>query len=287
MVKFLLPEKDGLPVRISGPWVREKLFFVKQYIDTFEIAMRQKPWRKRIYIDLFAGPGKCLIKGTQEYLLGSPLLAVTTQYPFTDYFFVDSDDANINVLRKRIEPVSSAKCFTGDANLTVDNIVTLISRIDAEFIKGAWSSLNLAFLDPEGLELDWNTIATLAKLKKMDLIIHYSQHGINRLAKNCYKSDSETIVDKFFGDFKWREIYARNLDKGIHLPLMNHYKSKLSELGYIEIKDNEEIWTDAIKNRKNAPLYRLLFASKDSLGIKFWDHIRKTNVYGQTRLPNL
>jgi len=68
---------------------------------------------------------------------------------------------------------------------------------------------------------------------------------------------------------------------------MNHYKSKLHDLGYAEIKDAEEVWTDAIKNRKNAPLYRLLFASKNPLGVKFWSHIRKTNVYGQTRLPNL
>jgi three-Cys-motif partner protein len=200
---------------------------------------------------------------------------------------VDSDDANIDALHKRADTVSNIKYLTGDANLIVGDIVDAISKIDAEYIKGAWSSLNLAFLDPEGLELEWNTIATLAKLTKMDLIIHYSQHGINRLAKNCYKADGETAVDKFFGDYAWREIYARNQEKGIQLPLMNHYRSKLYDLGYSEIMDDEEIWTDAMKNRKNAPLYRLLFASKDSLGVKFWDHIRKTNIYGQTRLPNL
>jgi len=229
MNNYLLPENDGLPSRSSGPWVKEKLFYIKQYIDTFEIAMRQKSWRKRIYIDLFAGPGKCQIKGTQEYLLGSPLLALTTRHPFTDYFFVDSDNEKIDVLCQRVGSVSGVKSLVGDANLKVYEIVDTISGIDAEFIKGAWSSLNLAFLDPQGLELEWNTVATLAKLKKMDLIIHYSQHGIKRLAKNCYDASNETVVDKFFGGSQWRDIYARNREKGIHLPLMSPLQKRLDK----------------------------------------------------------
>jgi len=36
MDKYLLPEDDGLPVRESGEWVKEKLFYVKRYIDVFE-----------------------------------------------------------------------------------------------------------------------------------------------------------------------------------------------------------------------------------------------------------
>jgi len=41
MDKYLLPEDDGLPARESGEWVKEKLFYVQRYIDTFEVAMRQ------------------------------------------------------------------------------------------------------------------------------------------------------------------------------------------------------------------------------------------------------
>lgn len=72
MDDYLLPQDDGLPARPSGEWAKEKLFYLKRYIHTFSTAMRDKPWRRRIYIDLFAGPGKCVIKKTQEYLLGSP-----------------------------------------------------------------------------------------------------------------------------------------------------------------------------------------------------------------------
>ena len=83
MENYLLPEEDNLLVRPSGDWAQDKLFYVQHYIDTFEKSMRNSKWRSRNYIDLFAGPGKCKDRKTQEYFLGSPLLALTTPYPFT------------------------------------------------------------------------------------------------------------------------------------------------------------------------------------------------------------
>lgn len=101
MEKYLLPANDGLIARTSGIWAKDKLFYLKKYIDTFETSMRAKPWRRRIYIDLFSGPGKCVVEGSREYFLGSPLLSLTTQYPFTDYYFVDENQENIDALGAR------------------------------------------------------------------------------------------------------------------------------------------------------------------------------------------
>lgn len=73
--------------------------------------------------------------------------------------------------------------------------------------------------------------------------------------------------------------------RGYHRPLINHYKSKLKKLGYAEVKDDEEIWTEPLmRNQKNAPLYRLLFASKSELGVKFWKDITKIKRSGQMQL---
>ncbi len=41
MDNYLLPEDDSLPARSSGKWVKEKLFYVKKYIDVFEVAMEE------------------------------------------------------------------------------------------------------------------------------------------------------------------------------------------------------------------------------------------------------
>lgn len=291
MDKYLLPEEDGLPTRVSGAWAKDKLFYLQKYVNTFETSMRGKPWRRRIYIDLFSGPGKCLIQTNNEFLLGSPLISLTTDHPFTDYFFVDVESKNKEALETRSKGTKVSqdriRCWVGDANKKVFEIVSEIKKIDEEYLVGTWSSLNLAFLDPEGFELEWNTVAELAKVSKMDLIIHYSQQGVKRMADRALASKKETAIDKFFGDTEWRKVYAKCKDDptGIHRPLIDYYKSKLKDLGYEEVKDDEEVWVEPLmKNRKNAPLYRLLFASKSQLGLKFWKDVTKVSANGQLSL---
>lgn len=292
MDKYLLPEDDGLPIRPSGDWAQDKLFYVKHYIDTFEKSMRNSKWRSRIYIDLFAGPGKCRDRKTKEYFLGSPLLALTTDYPFVNYFFADMDNECLEALKIRSKATTVPEnriCFlVGDANETVYEITKEIRAIDKPYIPDVWPSLNLAFLDPNGVdELKWNIVAELAQMKRMDLIIHYSQQGVERLVKNSVNSPNETALDRFFGDNGWRDIYTKNKDSvgGYHRPLINYYKSKLKQLGYVEVKDDEEIWTEPLmRNKKNAPLYRLLFASKSDLGVKFWKDITRVKRSGQIQL---
>jgi three-Cys-motif partner protein len=290
---YFQPQDDGLPARSSGQWVTEKLFYLKRYIDMFETSMWDKPWRRRNYIDLFAGPGKCVIDETGEIHLGSPLLALTTEHPFTDYFFVDLNSQNIQTLKQRCDSSSiSARIHysVGDSNLRISDIVDYINGIDHQFIKGQWQSLNLAFLDPEGLELEWNTVATLASVGKMDLIIHYSQNGLTRNLEQCYQAQEETVIDRFFGDMDWRKIYEPWRHKGnrfgLHRELIDYYKSKLQALGYVEVLRDDETGAEPLirNSKRKAPLYRLLFASKHPLGHNFWKSVTRRNVHGQKRL---
>lgn len=279
---YLQPQQDGLPMRESGPWVSEKLDYLRRYIDVFEIAMR-KTWAHRHYIDLFSGPGKCTCRKTGEIHLGSPLLSLTTKHPFTGYFFVDCDSQSISALQKRchISPIyENIQFIVGDANLVAQKVVNSIQRIP---------SLNLAFLDPDGLELHWETVATLAQLQRIDLIIHYSQMGLTRVMPNTYQSEEQNSVDLFFGDREWRKIYERyrqQEEQFLHRHLMDYYKSKLKDLGYKETFRDDEVGVEPLmRNEKNAPLYRLIFASKHPLGLKFWQKVTGRDVHGQRRLP--
>jgi three-Cys-motif partner protein len=196
-------------------------------------------------------------------------------------------------LKTRCESVNvdaEIQYIAGDVNRLVDSIVAPIFQQDAAVIPGKWGSLNLAFFDPEGLELEWATIASLARVPRMDLIIHYSQSGLTRNLDNCFDLDEETVVDRFFGDTIWRQIYCENRERGashgaIHRALIDHYKAKLGALGYVKVVDPDFTSEPLIRNTmRNAPLYRLLFASKHDLGNKFWSEVTKKNVYGQQRL---
>ena len=289
MGNYLLPEDDGLPIRIFGPWTSEKLDYLRRYITIFETSMHGKPWRQRNYIDLYAGSGKYRATENGNVYLGSALVALTTERPFTNYYFFDSSAGNIDALKARTKELPyHIEYGVGNANQISQQVVSQIQEIDNQKLPGKWSSLNLAFLDPDGLELEWSTVQRLASLYTMDLIIYYSQYGLNINFKNCYQAKDETDIDRFFGTDEWRKIYERWKSKvsisGIHRELIDLYKGKLSALGYTDIHDQEAGCEPIMRNTKQAPLYRLIFASKHKRGQDFWNKVTERDLYGNKRL---
>jgi three-Cys-motif partner protein len=282
--EYLLPADDGLPMRPAGSWAKEKLDYLARYMAVFETSMRQK-WTIRNYVDLQAGPGKNQIRETGEVVLGSPLLALTTSHPFTGYFFVDLASENTQALAQRCS--ASPQCQqidirTGDSNLAVDPIVTRLKRDEQR-------SLNLAFLDPEGLELRWATIAKLASVQRMDLIINYPEGGLNRFMSRAMNAPGETAVDDFFGSRGWRIAYQEGQDQGepnLHWRLIEFYKNQLQALGYKEVLRGDEVGDEPLmrNTKRKAPLYRLLFASKHPLGTQFWRAVTRRDLSGQQLL---
>src|SRR5438132_1901263 len=71
---------DGLPVRDSGVWILQKHRPLVYYSEIFNQAMKDKDWENRVYFELFAGPGRCLIRGTNEEDWGSPLKIIKTNF---------------------------------------------------------------------------------------------------------------------------------------------------------------------------------------------------------------
>ena len=286
MQSYLEPQDDGLLMRETGAWAAEKLDYLARYIDVFETAMRRK-WPVRNYVDLLAGPGKNIVRDSGTILLGSPLLALTATYPFAGYFFADRSDENTKALQQRCAASPHSQRVdirTGDCNDLVNDIVAYIRPDD-------WRSLNLAFLDPEGMELRWETVVRLATVRRMDLIINYPEGGLNRYMPKAFGKADQTRVDDFFGDRAWREIYHdwqnSGAPLGLHRRLMDFYKERLQELGYTKFRQVDQGGDEPlIRNvRRRAPLYRLLFASKHPLGHDFWHKVTRRDVHGQVRLP--
>ncbi|GAB4572679.1 MAG: hypothetical protein Kow0077_12780 [Anaerolineae bacterium] len=281
---FLEPQEDGLPMRESGQWAQKKLSVLAHYIATSTVAMKSKPWRRRFYIDLQAGPGKNFIKNSKRVFLGSPLLAITEGAGFTDYFFVEQDSNLAEALSQRCASLPAdiqkkIQILVGDCNEKVTEITKHIQQIDQPpYSPTNWNSLSLAFLDPEGLELNWESVKLLASLKRVDLIINFSIGGLRRSAENALKMEpGNTQVDRFFGTQEWRTIPKRPSGKMPSNEWIDFYCGRLKQLGY-------ESWGTpiSVKNSKRAELYRLLFASKHELGAKLWEEARKR---GPTQRP--
>lgn len=280
---LLEPVQDDLPVRACGRWTAAKLDYVGRYVQAFEFAIRDK-FRCRCYIDLFAGPGKNRTRETGNVLLGSPLRALTVQHPFTHYFFVDANPDNIVALRQRCAALPfnpQLMLLVGDSNQQVRAIVAAVRRLP--------SAIGLAFLDPQALELKWQTVAQLAQVTRMDLIIYYPHMALSRAMPKASDSPDTTAVDEFFGSRSWRQVFhgCRGAKRGLlHRELIDLYKDGLKKLGYTSVLQPGSAFSDeqVMHNSKNAALYRLLFASKDPLGHKLWLGVTRKDVNGQIRL---
>lgn len=272
---------DGLLMRSGGFWTYAKLHYLNEYLYRFIVSMRQKNWRAIHYIDLFAGPGRNRLDDGRT-IHGSPILALSQPRPFDRYSFGDSDVASMNALKLRCskfgEKVEKTEYLLGDANTMVEGVCRYIRDVDGQYIQGKWPSLNLAFLDPEGLELHWETVAKLAAYRT-DMIIYYPQMGITRNAET-----SPEAIDLFFGDAHWRQIYRqyqRREIQHLHRALLDYYKQKLQAFGYVV---EDPLLEPLFTNSKDAPLYRLLFVSKHELGNKFWEDVNRKLPNGQMRL---
>lgn len=269
---YMLALEDGLDVRISQEYARDKLYALQAYLYMARNAMKNRPWYAFNYIDLQAGPGKNRIN--DQIHLGSPLIALTIRPPFTHYWFNEIDSHYADVLQARVSQsplLPHVRIFRADANETVDPVVGAITAMDKEAKEtGKWSTFNIAFLDPEGLEINWETVRQLASVPRMDLIINFSTVGINRNFQQ-----HPDVVDRFFGGNDWRNLDGLGDSTLRRRQLINLYRKHLEDFGYHIASDETLAYHDiSMRNSKNAEVYSLIFASKHQLGDDFWRKVK-------------
>jgi len=265
----ILLGSDGLPVLQVGPWARDKHHFVADYIGIFATGMKGK-WSNRIYIDLFAGPGMCKVRGTGTEIPGSPLLAMDTKYRFTRYIFNDREPVFVDALRHRVDRFEGvdAHFLNLDCNSAAKKIPALLPE----------RCLSLAFIDPFNWQLKLDSVAVLTQGQRMDLMITFHSSSIKRAA-HC----ELPALDDFFGDRSWRRDYNETRKSGTRQGtrvLLDCYERSLVELGYRFIDDKV-----LVPNRRGIPLYHLILASKHARAAEFWDKISMRDRAGQSRFP--
>ncbi len=259
---------DGNMAMVAGPWAKGKLHYIRRYCYIFNTGMKDK-WETRTYIDLFSGPGRCIIEETGEEIDGSPLIALQCGVPFTHYFFNDVNASFMDSLRKRVSSTSSAniRYFNIDCNEVVDYLLPQLPP----------SSLDFCFIDPFGWEIKFNSIRKLTTRRRMDIAITFHTGEMKRVAGSAPEE-----LDDFFDGPSWREEYKtesqkRGRQKG--RVLLDIYEQRLRNIGYQAFDDNI-----LVRTTNGLHLYYLLFASKHERGADLWHNISQKSHTGQLRL---
>jgi len=219
------------------------------------------------YVDLFAGPGRSVVRGTGEEVEGSPVLSL--RYQFARYVFVDLPEV-LAGLKNRLKshPKWSQISFVeGDCNTVIDEVKQALPP----------DYLTLAFIDPTGLQIQFRTIRHLVHNRKMDLMMTI-QFGMGiRMNLPQYVKTEGTRLTAFLGNAGWRQdVSSGGLARGI----LSRYLRELRGIGYRTVREREI----DIRNDQNLLLYFIVLASRHPLGGKFWREATQIEWSGQRRL---
>lgn len=276
------PSDDGLLMRDSGPWAKDKLAIVACYLNAFARACSRKA-QQWYFVDGFAGPGINKITQTNELVWGSPLLGLKTIPPFHQCVFMDYGRAEAEALRARTAFAGSrATVALGDVN---SDLVPLMGDILDR------RAPCLCLLDPEGTELKWTTIEGLAGFRrgprKAELLILLPTNTgfIRMLPLEAELPDwAARQMTSMYGDERWRDIWlerrAGKIESGkATTEYVRLYAQRLRELGYSFVLDRE------IRSggRHGQLLYFLIFATDHDAGERIMDHCFDT-AYGEKEL---
>lgn len=244
-------------------------------MEIFSKGMKDK-WPRLAYIDLFAGPGKSLVDGTNQEIEGSPLLAMNPLLPFTHLYLNEGDSILAEALEKRVSRF-------GRSDATVHNLDCNEAALDAgsSLFDGPRTSrtLGLAFIDPTAYQITFDAIAKMTQGRRIDLIVTLMTGHLRRFIDH---PSFAPHLDPFFGSTNWRKLVERKkIGETIsYRKLLDHYEDQLRSIGYADVDDDIRVL-----NSRNSTIYHLVFASKHPKGLEFFKNISRKRSSGQTRLP--
>lgn len=240
---------------------------MRQYVRlTNAVRQHWLNWGRRCaYIDLYCSFGRVRRAGSDEtWHDGSALAAwnesVRQGSPFAEVHISDLDREALDACKWRLERAGAVVVARlGDA----ESIAAEVARVlDPR-------ALHLGLLDPYGLgALPFSVIESLSALKRMDMIIHFSEQDLLRnYAMDANRGDDARLNRVVPG---WRApIDFSRLS--IHEQREAVFEHWLTLLSKVSKRPAKAIAT--ITNRQRRVLYRLVLASDHKLAHKLWDAV--------------
>lgn len=266
----LKAEDDGLVTRPIGIWSLEKLATLLLYFRAFTTACGKAGGG--YYVDGMAGPGICRLRGAwpDPYLAwGSPLLALRSRPEFQQCSFLEIDQRKVEALRARAAAYGGrAAVQQGDVNLDVRRL--LEDQVPPR-------APCFCFLDPQGIELCFETISAIAstprrRLKPELLVVFPLRMALLRLLtlSRPIGSKTEARLNGAFGGHEWFKIYEARRNGDItrthaKMEYLNLYCDKVRSLGYRWVRSKAIVAPRAPGTRRQE-MYHLIFATDHPAG---------------------
>lgn len=280
-----------------GPWAREKLDCLAKYLDAYTKILRKQTHLTYIYIDAFSGAGRHRIRTTndsadqldlaivaqlvrddpehQEFVAGSPRVALDIKHPFQKYIFIEQDSDRAHALEELKKDYFGPEILVRQDDCNHYIGTTLLNP------KRAWANLRaVIFLDPFGMQVPWRTIERIGNVKHIEVIINFPVGmAIQRLLRRNaeFTTKQRRRLDQYFGSADWhRVVYERktglfgeitNKVGDSNTALTNWYRDRLAQ--HFRFVSSARL----IRSTRKQPLYYLIHAGSNRTGARIADYI--------------
>lgn len=284
---------------VVGPWAKEKLGALGRYLDFYTKVLKNQHWRT-IYLDAFAGGGRAVIRSAprapagssplfaqvgddeaadeeqQEWIDGSPRVALAVANPFSRYIFIEPDPARARELEALKAEYGSARAIRILPSTATDGIGWVV----AQTISKA-THRGVAFLDPFGAKLEWSSVQQLADTGLFEVVVNFGLNmALQRMLPNSGMIPDawRKTLDAYFGTTAWfEEVYCEpgGLFGTTGLEKRADYSERLLELYRQRLKDafGHVSTPRLIRSTRGLPLYYLLWAGPHPKGLEGANHI--------------
>lgn len=276
----------------GGDWTNEKLSCLQEYLVSYTTIFHKNIHAKKLtttYVDAFAGTGYRVPSrpqpehqppslfaledpDTEAYLKGSARIALEVEPSFNHYLFIDKNPQHVLELNRLKEQFfhksSHINIELAEANAFLRD---WCSRVDWRFNRA------VVFLDPYGMQVEWDLIKIIAQTKAIDLWLLFPLGiAVNRLLKKDEPPEQEwaNALTRIFGTDEWRSAFYSQ-QKILTLFGEEDIQCKNAELDQIG-----RFFVDRLKtvfagvaesalqlcNSKNNPIYLLCFAAGNPKG---------------------
>jgi three-Cys-motif partner protein len=288
--------KDGIH-QFGGEWTNAKLDVLAGYLTSYTTALKDKPSIKqpfrKAYIDAFAGTGyrdagsknkdnnsvqnlsfPDLAKPEPQALLdGSARLALKTVPRFDKYIFIEKNPKwceQLEELKTKFPDLADdIDIRQGDANQQIQEICS-----------ANWKNHRaVLFLDPYGMQVEWQTIEAVANTKAIDLWLLFPLGiGVNRLLTKSGEIPYSwrMRLNTLLGTDDWyEEFYSIETSPTLFGDESERVvKASTESIGQYFVKRLKTIFAGVaenpgvLRNSSNNPLYLLCFAAGNIHGSK-------------------
>src|SRR3972149_7926399 len=216
--------EDGEALQCVDTWAEEKFYYLENYLNaTWRARNKFTEWNNAVFLDLFAGPGKSIIRKEKRIINGGAFRAANREKAaFNKIILNDLSGSNCRALKKRIK---SAEIYNDDANVIAERIVRDLKR-------ERFDKYHFVFLDPFApSHLKFATLKKLSELTRIDVMINFPIGGIRRNYKK-WIGEEESILDDFLGTKEWRVEIQRTSKEHFAETILSIYIKQLESIGF-------------------------------------------------------